>query len=465
MPHTSPRTAAVGSRTPTPSHGEITKYHSVSELLAAQQPYDIVLLSLNSEEACQALKQLRRDLNYHFQLIFCTQYQDTWCDALSDGPLPTSSDELISAWRIWSDRLNQIQKYSFLEQFESRVMAWLWLRLGQQIKAVRNPIHAQHYEYPMLEALAGQERIKPFEWLQSMKSQGWLEENTLVDRLRLCTHCGSARLNYIDLCPECKSIAIAREPSLHCFVCGHVASQGDFTKDDALICPNCLSRLRHIGSDYDRPIENYRCHSCHAFFIDADVQARCLDCEHITLPGQLRVRELHNYNITEIGLLRCRQGFHSDPLTTERFGTLNIVGLDTFRYLLNWSLQQHQRYPDQQFSLLALRFLNLTQALTRLGEQQKHALADRLIEQLQATMRDTDRCTRSNEECLWLLMPHIDSKGLAKVKLRLTKLTELFIASEVSEIELRMASYSASHGLPEQQDSTLLMARLSGDLQ
>nr|WP_309294963.1 hypothetical protein [Aeromonas caviae] len=26
-----------------------------------------------------------------------------------------------------------------------------------------------------------------------------------------------------------------------------------------LLCPNCFSRLRHIGSDYDRPLENYRC--------------------------------------------------------------------------------------------------------------------------------------------------------------------------------------------------------------
>lgn len=465
MPYTSPRTAAIGSRTPIPGPDGIEEYRSVNDLLAAEQRYDIVFLNLNDAEAGQALQQLRRDLNYHFQLIFCTQGQDAWCEALGDGSSPVTPDELTSAWQIWSNRLEQIQKYSFQEKFESRVMAWLWLRLGQQLRAVRNPIHAQHYEYPVLEALAGQEHIKSFEWLQSMKNQGWLEENTLIDRIRLCKHCGSARLNYIDLCPECKSIAIAREPSLHCFVCGHVAAQSDFTKDDSLICPNCLSRLRHIGSDYDRPIENYRCHSCQAFFIDADVQARCMDCEHATLPGQLRVRELHNYNITEIGLLRCRQGFHSDPLTTERFGALNIVGLDTFRYLLNWSLQQHQRYPDQRFSLLALRFRNLTQALTRLGEQQKHALADRLIEQLQATVRDTDRCTRSNEECLWLLMPHVDSKGLAKVRLRMTKLTELFIASEASEIELHMAGYSATGDLPEREDSTLLMARLSGDLQ
>ncbi|MFD2883408.1 hypothetical protein ACFS4T_13870 [Pseudomonas lini] len=128
------------------------------------------------------------------------------------------------------------------------------------------PKSPQHYRYPLLEALADAEQVNPFVWLSLMVQHDWLEEGVLVDRVRLCSDCGSGRLNYIDVCAECQAMDISRQPSLHCFTCGHVGHQESFLKDGLLLCPNCLNRLRHIGSDYDRPLENYRCRSCQAFF-------------------------------------------------------------------------------------------------------------------------------------------------------------------------------------------------------
>ena len=129
-----------------------------------------------------------------------------------------------------------------------------------------------------METIAGQSSLSSHSWLQQKQQENLLEAGELLDRLRQCPSCSSSRLNYVDVCPECHALDIVREPSLHCFVCGHVGPQQAFLKGDALVCPNCLSQLRHIGSDYDRPLENYRCRSCGAFFVDAEVDVRCIDC-------------------------------------------------------------------------------------------------------------------------------------------------------------------------------------------
>ncbi|TAL77336.1 MAG: diguanylate cyclase [Burkholderiaceae bacterium] len=456
------RVAVIG-----PAHLRIqdpgVQWHVSLASLLAGDPCDVVLLDLPGSQAGQVLRSLRQEPNYRYSLIFCRQDQDAWCEALGDGQAPVDHDGLVSAWMAWRTRYGQLDKWRFDEYFETRVLTWLWLRLNRQVCAVRNPERAQHYEYPLLDVLASGERINSFVWLQLMNDQGWLEGRGLVDRLRLCAQCGSGRQNYIDVCPECQSIGIARQPALHCFVCGHVSAQENFLKDGVLLCPNCLSRLRHIGTDYDRPIENYRCRNCQAFFVDAAVQARCMDCGAVHVTDELRVHEVHNYGLTVAGRVRCREGFESSsPL--EEHNRLGLLGVRSFHHSLDWMLEIQRRYRKPVFSLLGLRFVHLSNAVERLGDQQGRLLVDTLIERLLESMFETDRYTRVNEECLWVLLPLVDADDLARVKQRLEKLSDLFAASEAKEIELRVAGFTAPQDLLEDEDGELLMARLMDGL-
>lgn len=72
---------------------------------------------------------------------------------------------------MWQARYGQLDKWRFDEYFETRVLAWLWLRPNRQVRAVRNPELAQHYECPLLDVLADGDRINPFVWLQLMSDQ------------------------------------------------------------------------------------------------------------------------------------------------------------------------------------------------------------------------------------------------------------------------------------------------------
>ena len=461
MPISNPRIAILGNRVPSMNLPEIAHFSDLNSLLAVGA-FDVVLLDMPGTHAGKALRKLRSMATYRYTLIYCCRDQDGWCEALGDGGCPADSNEIKANWRGWLERFRLFSQGASPERFESRVLAWLWLRDDGRIYALRDPQVPQYYRYPLLDALADNEPVNSFVWLGLMVQQDWLEEGVLVDRVRLCSDCGSGRLNYIDVCAECQAMDISRQPSLHCFTCGHVGPQESFLKDGVLLCPNCLNRLRHIGSDYDRPMENYRCRSCQAFFVDAEVQARCLDCGLSHTPDKLRVREVRDFRLAEAGRFRCRQEF-SDR-SAQHFGRLNLLGGKDFYDLLTWQIQLVRRYPEPSFSLIGLRFVNLAGTLSSLGEQRGHAFIDSVADRLKETVRETDRCSRSTEEFFWIMLPHTHGKGLETVKQRLGKVAELFSAPEISDVSMRLISITAPHDLLDQEDGELLLARLASEL-
>jgi GGDEF domain-containing protein len=463
MSTSTPRIAVLGNLVASFGLPEFDRFSDLSSLLAGPTS-DVVLLDMPGADAGQALRKLRMDPAYRFSLIYCCRDLDDWCKALGDGAPPAEFKELVSLWRVWNARFSLFNRADTLDRFESRVLTWLWLRSSAEVYALRDPEVPQHYRYPLLEVLAEDEKVNTFVWLKLMAQQDWLAEGLLVDRVRLCSGCGSGRLNYVDVCPECQALDISRQPSLHCFTCGHVGAQEHFLKDGILLCPNCLTRLRHIGSDYDRPLENYRCRSCQAFFVDAAVEARCLDCGLAHAPDKLRVREIRHFHLAEAGRLRCRQGFSNEPGEVNHFGRLNLLGGKDFHDLLTWQIQIVRRYKLPAFSLIGLRFVNLTDTLSRLGEHRGHALVDSLVDRLQVALRETDRCSRSTEEFFWIMLPHTGSEGLNSVKQRLEQIAELFSAPEVSGITLRVVSFTAPQDLLDQEDGELLLARLASEL-
>jgi GGDEF domain-containing protein len=463
MAHNALRVAMLCDSGEAVTRYEVSQFDSLQFLLE-QPAFDILLIDLPAEGAREALCHLRQVEAYQLGLLYCCQDLDQWGAALSDGPAPTNYGQLESQWRQWSERLSLFNRGRPPERMESRLLAWLWVRPKAQIRAVCDPGSHHHYRYPLLEALAADDSFNAHGWLQLMQQKDWLVPADLLDRTRLCAACGSARLNYVDVCPECQTLDIIRQPSLHCFTCGHVGAQEAFLKEGALICPNCFSRLRHIGSDYDRPLENYRCHGCRAFFVDAAVVARCLDCQSVHSPDRLRVREVRHYRLSESGRLRCRQGVENSQSAESYFERLNLTGESGFHELVNWQLALVKRYGKPEFSLLGLRIDNLEQLFADQGSMRAHALIDALVERLQESIRDTDRCMRSREDVLWMLLPNTPESGAQRLQQRLLAGSEALQGDAAQSIALRMVGFTAPQDMQEDEGAPLLLARLSAVL-
>jgi len=455
MTDTTLRIAAIGpGHSPLPS----TQAHfDQLDLLFAQAPFDVLVLVASPERNAEHARRLRRHPAYALCLIYCAS-EHPLSDALTDGPLPADPAQ---AFRQWRERLALFNRGRAPEGPEAQLLAYLWLRAPGTLKALRQPHAPALYHYPLIDAL-GDDLLNGHALVQSLVQRNLLDSSVLVDRIRLCRSCGSGHLNYVDVCVECSALEIVREASLHCFTCGHVGAQAEYLKDGVLVCPNCLTRLRHIGTDYDRPLENYKCQACAAFFVDADIQARCLDCGERHSPDELLVRQIHDHHLSESGLLTARQGLERD--FDPYFGGLSLVGVNAFKTLLDWQLELIARHGSPTFALLGVRFKNLGTALARLGPQRGHALLDTLIERIQVAIRDTDRCTRTSEEQLWLLLMCTDQLGLQRVSERLNQISELFVGQDLQDIVLTTSGCVAPADLVEKEDAELLMARLAGAL-
>ena len=92
------------------------------------------------------------------------------------------------------------------------------------------------------------------------------------------------------------------------------------------------------------------------------------------------------------------------------------------------------------------------------------ALLDGLMDRIQEAIRETDRCTRTNEEQLWLLLPHTDHDGMQQLRRRLGSLAGRFHDQDELAFDIRIAGLAIPTDLLGQEDASLLMARLGGEV-
>ncbi|MGE6098389.1 hypothetical protein [Aeromonas salmonicida] len=229
----------------------------------------VLLLNLPADEQDRVLQAVRRDPDRYLHPVFCLE-KSPLSPMLADGLL-VQLDERVPHML---ERLALLRLREHPDEMEK--LAWYsWPRAHFRLLPRWQAGCRQGYSYPLLDCLLGSEAAGS---LPQLVSERLLQSEQLVDRVRLCNRCHSAHLNFVDVCPECAHIALEAKPAVHCFTCGHVDDQDAFMQQGALRCPKCVTTLRHIGVDYDRPLEKYLCLSCHARFMEAAVLARCHEC-------------------------------------------------------------------------------------------------------------------------------------------------------------------------------------------
>lgn len=364
-----------------------------SQWNAEQQP--VLLLNLPAEEQDRVLQAVRRDPSRYLQPVFCVA-KSPLAPMLADGLLPQLDERVpdmlerlaLLTPREHPDELEKLARYSWPRAHFRLLPRW---QAGCR----------QGYGYPLLDCLLGSEAEAS---LPQLVAERLLQNEQLVDRVRLCNGCHSAHLNFVDVCPECSHIAIQAKPAVHCFTCGHVDDQDVFMKQGMLRCPKCVTTLRHIGVDYDRPLEKYRCLSCHARFMEAVVQARCHECGQVHKPDDLMVSPIYEYRIGKLARHIAREGTQQLHLPLA-WGT--PMAMDHFPWLLQWNNSLLQRHGGSH-TLLAIRVEHLADLRAELGLLKTQQRLAALLTRLQALFRDTDVVCQYADDQLLLLLPYTD---------------------------------------------------------
>lgn len=386
---------------------------------------------------------------------------DPVLDALGDG-LVSSAEEAVKRVSTMVLLAREIRLDALVQGKDYRLLAYLYLRGEGEIEPLRQPFTPQVYGYPVAGCLDGSGDDQGA-WLARLADRGLIRRGTLVDRIRLCPRCGCSHLNYVDVCPNCGSIDIEKKEFIHCFTCGRVAPQEEFLRENYLQCPFCHTRLRHLGSDYDHPLESYECNACSHRFIEPDVVARCQCCGAASEPQELVPRNIYGYRITEKGRTSARVGSLEDVFSL--LDRLNFIVPPYFTKMLDWFILMNRRYPDATFSLLGLRFTGLAEMAESEGQQRVARLVEGLAERLHEVIRTTDMGMRSSMGTVWLLLPRTDPKGCRILEERLSKIRELIHGDPDKGPSFRTVRFSSPVDLEPGDSATILLSRLTEALE
>ncbi|MBL4798357.1 MAG: hypothetical protein JKY50_13150 [Oleispira sp.] len=372
---------------------------------------------------------IRGDAEYFSHLLYLHHFSHI----LTDVNVPKSSADLLQQLNDWSQRKAQL-RLSDSSQLNHQVIQYLWLNKSRCITVKKSLKKEKGFYYPLLDLWSDVDTAGKLAWLGKQCNAGFLQKVKLINRTRSCKQCDSAMLNFIDTCPSCKSIDILTEQALHCFTCGHIAKEQTFQRDNRISCPNCLTQLRHIGTDYDRPIENIRCNSCNNLSINSEARAQCFSCEEDNDIDRLFINNFYQYQLAINGLTLAQSGSLDAPLPVD---LRESVSKEHMAWLLNWLIHTPTADETQFHRLIKIRIVNYQQLLQEKSELLAEQLLSDFRQRLAILIGDQNTfCDMASD--VWLYaFPFTSELALDEFKQQLLNIAEDAVdnALEISVVE------------------------------
>ncbi len=421
----------------------------------------LVITHLEPEELLAAAMAQRADPKHGIYPLYATRPQQTpdaiteqMLEHLLDGYVNQPSDAQAAAHSLWAGVGHQFDLP--IDTPDARILSYLTLRGDQTLSPVHDWRSRELYRYPLLQAFGASADA---EVLGLLTQRGLLRRTDLVSRIRLCPACHGAHVLFVDSCPNCHGLEIESDESIHCFTCGHVASQRAFILAGGLQCPNCRTRLRHIGTEYDRPLEHHHCRRCAERFTEPEVITHCSICNHESRPELLVTQEAGRYTVTEYGRLSVLNHNLSAPvISLERHGMLHP---QVFEQLLGWQSEIAAHHTDCRFTLLRLQIANLDDLASSMSAEAVSRLLRSLSERLPGFIRPGDVCTRTQSADFWVLMPQASTKDTQTLIERLQELLESSEALHAADLRLSARALDSGQTVLAETTGNALMQKLT----
>jgi GGDEF domain-containing protein len=437
-------------------------YRDFKKFLDGQHPADCFILGKfeNIEDAIRILSGIISDANYHLHPIFFLEALSPYTDVLADAISPTF-DEMKKIILEIKDFAQILPPFQENTDKDTLLLRFLYIRPQKMLSPICCWLEKEIYQYPLLNILSDKE-ITNLDWCDSLLSRQLIEEKSLVDRIRNCPVCHLSHLNYIDACYNCHSINIEEVTFLHCFTCGYIGNQQEFLHEEKMSCPKCQARLRHIGTDYDRPLENYHCRDCHENFIEPIVLAKCFHCKTLNETESLITQNIYDYALTELAKINIRNNSISDIYAV--LDHINYTIPKYFQYQLNWSIKMARRYPEIHFALIMIEIIGVTEMAALIGRAKTHALLQECATRIRGVIRDTDITTRTRENKLWILIPQTLPEGCKIIVDRLNEISKDTEQENKTQLIFKIVYIVSADFDKSVESAKTIMAKLSMEL-
>lgn len=438
-----------------------TTYSGAQGLLnsGTSVPDAVLLYPHDATEALSWSRALRADERFALLPIFSARAFDGDFAELTDGVFDTVA-EILGRVSDFKQRAAMLPARDHLT-CDERLLAFLFLRPDCTLTPRSDWSSASIYRHPLLETFAPPATTVE-QWLSSLRRRELLEPLALIDRIRLCSACGGTHLNFVDVCPHCTSIDIAETIFLHCHTCGNVAKQDDYLSREGLGCPKCMTRLRHIGVDYDRALEAFLCAECSGRFTEPDVKARCLHCHTLCKTEELQERRIESFRLSDTGELAARTGHIGELFAL--IDKFQCVHPAYFEQTLDFMLGLGQRHREIEFGIVCLEFANVRELLTRLSRIHVTQLIDGFAVRLRELVRTTDLVMREDDDHCWLLLPQTPPAGLQVLLSRVKAIPQSVDPTLPARLEIAVEAMSSRDLDKHTLGAKLLMAQIRSRL-
>jgi uncharacterized OB-fold protein len=310
-------------------------------------------------------------------------------------------------------------------------IAFKALRMTASRGVEQKPITTVHrisgYAYPLIDPFLPQHDSGMLETLEFLREQKLLTSH-FINKANFCSNCGSAFINFKEVCPQCNTDDLSVDELLHHFRCAHVAVMSDYQRGSSMVCPKCDRELHHIGVDYDKPSIMYKCNKCSHGFQEPKIMTTCYNCKRSTEPENQINREIFSYAASAIGqnaAIHGMEALFSRILDSE----LQLSRLDAFKGFYRVEASRIQRYKKSESSLAMLALRDIETLYIRLGARSAGVFGE-LSAVFRTVLRKSDVITARNESIFFVIMTETDLKCAQRAVERLREgITELLSKS------------------------------------
>ncbi|AIT09257.1 hypothetical protein LO80_04255 [Candidatus Francisella endociliophora] len=357
----------------------------------------------DQDEFITLLKKIRSSIYTYLKPVFCTNadYIDYTTEPFTDIETIASFIDTVNHEVSTIEQISQ-NADNISRDWQARLLIYLYTRRSiRHLKPCKNKIKKSFFSYPVIDVFSQDANFDYYEWIKELKDRDILKFKKFVKSFFCCSNCSSAKALFSEICPECKSEDVLLEDFLHCYTCGNISPEAQFiSTSDELICSQCKSKLKHIGVDYDRPLESYSCMSCDSIFIEPEVITECIDCNTITLTEKMKKQKVNEYSLTNKAQRYIRMNLLEYSMSV--FDEINYVVPEFFYNLIEWAYSMQDRDKAYEFSLIYINvfdYVNITDIST-------------LSKSLKNALRKTDMLTRCEKnQCIWVWLPNTTLEG------------------------------------------------------
>ncbi|KTD61586.1 TackOD1 domain-containing metal-binding protein [Legionella spiritensis] len=442
----------VGNNLPDLASSANCKHVDSIKKLPKQGVFAIIISRTKEHDYLKDLAELRAIKEYRYTPVFYEgTLREDWCE-LFDGAV--NEDSVDNAERIHQQLGMVTEANRCGDSKEIILLIYLFSRPDFKIKGRVN-YHATHiFEYPLLTLLFPRESdFDGWRFLQDLVMPDLLTPGPLLDEIQTCSACDSGLLNIKNSCPSCHSINIKPQKFVHCYTCGKIGPVPEFLRQERLVCSRCNTRLRTLGVDYDKPMEDKLCNDCGHYFAEPEVNLVCLVCHRTSSSRDLTSRRLYEYTLSRRGEYLVRGIEKGIYRNFSHF--FRVIDYAAFMSIVAWQAKLAERYPSLYFSVMTLQITNADQLLNELGLVDTEKLLGKLFTNLRKVFRESDLSSR-NEGTMLFFLPMADEEGCTILVDRI----KLF----VNQLAANNSNKGLAVGLSYITSTEMINAQLEGEL-